>query len=227
MVLPGLACTVTLWGCVTTAHSIQVHRPVNPVVDRTITQMWTDEVRAVARDGDWILSRSYYFIGDVVSTFTSGEDLSHASIYSATSGTVIEAVSSGVREVSLEQLMERNHHVIVVRPNRLTASERSLSVQRARGQVGGAFDVGGMFGFDDPNTFYCSELVYWAARVPMHFADHQAVITPGDLMAFGQVVYWSGRRDDSQVQRAAAAHVVHEDELALRAAATFSRRAAR
>lgn len=209
------------------AHSVVVHRPTDPTIDRTVTQMWADEVRAVAEDGDWILSRSYYFVGDVISTFTPGEDLSHASIYSAKTGTVIEAVTPAVREIPLEQLIQRNHYIIVVRPNRMSAADKHEAVVRARSQIGAPFDARGMFGFDNPDGFYCSELVYWASGVARRFDDSQVVITPPELMQFGQVVYWSGERTDPQIERAAAAHVEDHDAVARRAEATQKRLAAR
>src|SRR5262245_11545984 len=117
--LPVLsAFSLGLAGC--SAHSMMVHRPEQPAVDKAITRMWADEIRANAQDGDWIMSRSYYLVGDVISAFTPGEDLSHVSIYSARTGTVIEAVTPVVREIPLEQLVERNHYVFVVRPSRMT-----------------------------------------------------------------------------------------------------------
>jgi len=220
-----IAITCLVGAC--NAHSFKVHRPADPQIDHTVTQMWADEVRAVAQDGDWILSRSYYFVGDVISTFTPGEDLSHASIYSAKTGTVIEAVTPVVREISLEQLIQRNHYIIIVRPNKMTAVERSISVARARSKIGAAFDVRGMFGFDNPDAFYCSELVYWAADVGRRFHDSQLVVTPPEMMQFGQVVYWSGERTDPQVIHAAAEHVRDRDDLLVRAEATQKRLAAR
>ncbi len=218
---------LNLGGCVTSWHSVKVHRPDDKVVDQTVTQMWADEVRNVAQDGDWILSRSYYFVGDVISTFTPGEDLSHASIYSAKTGTVIEAVTPVVREIPLEQLIQRNHYIIVVRPNKLTAEERAASVVKARSKIGAPFDTRGMFGFDNPDAFYCSELVYWAADVEHRFNDSQTVITPPEMMNYGQVVYWSGMRSDPQVLAAAAEHVADHDDVAARAEATKKRLAAR
>jgi uncharacterized protein YycO len=218
--LLAVLATSILGGCITSARSVKVHRPADKQIDATVTQMWADEVRAVAQDGDWILSRSYYFIGDVISGFTPGEDLSHASIYSAKTGTVIEAVTPIVREIPLEQLIQRNHYVILVRPSKMTAAERAASVGRARSQVGVAFDVRGMFGFDNPDAFYCSELVYWAAETAARHDDEQTVITPPEMMEYGNVVYWSGARDDAQVMHAAAAHVEERDDLARRAEAT-------
>jgi uncharacterized protein YycO len=201
----AIAAVLVLGAC--NAHSLKVHRPEDRRVDQGVTRLWADEVRRVAQDGDWILSRSYYFVGDVISTFTPGEDLSHASIYSAKTGTVIEAVTPEIREIPLEQLIERNHYVIVVRPSKLTAAERAASVERARSKLGVAFDARGMFGFDNPDTYYCSELVYWAADVARRYHDSQTVITPPELMAYGQVVYWSGERTDPQVMHAAAARL--------------------
>jgi hypothetical protein len=75
-----------------------VHRPQDTNIDAAVTSLWDHDVRRIARDGDWILSRSYYLVGDVIATVTPGEDLSHASIYDAEHGTVIEAVGDGVRE---------------------------------------------------------------------------------------------------------------------------------
>jgi uncharacterized protein YycO len=201
----AIAAVLVLGAC--NAHSLKVHRPQDRRVDQGVTRLWADEVRRVAQDGDWILSRSYYLVGDVISTFTPGEDLSHASIYSAKTGTVIEAVTPETREISLEQLIERNHYVIVVRPSKLTAAERAASVERARSKLGVAFDARGMFGFDNPDAYYCSELVYWAADVARRYDDTQTVITPPELMEYGQVVYWSGERTDPQVMHAAAARI--------------------
>jgi hypothetical protein len=52
----------------------------------------------------------------VIATVTPGEDPSHASLYDAEHGTVIEAVGDGVREIPLAQLLQRNHYIIPVRP---------------------------------------------------------------------------------------------------------------
>jgi hypothetical protein len=205
---------------ITNMKSVTVHRPADKAIDQTITQMWADEIKQVARDGDWVLTRSYYFVGDVITRFTPGEDLSHASIYSAKTGTVIEAVTPKVREVSLEQLIERNHYVIIVRPSKMTAAERAASVEHARSKVGVAFDTRGMFGFNNKDAWYCSELVYWAAGTARRHGDSQTVITPSEMMKFGEVVYWSGARSDAQVMRAAHAHVVDDDDVARRARQT-------
>jgi uncharacterized protein YycO len=189
-------------GCMNHA-SVLVKRPENKVADAAVTELWTADVKRIARDGDWILSRSYYLTSDMIATFTGGEDLSHASIYDAQRGTVIESVGSGVREISLEQLMKRNAHVIVVHPSGLTGAERTHSVERARSRLGQAFDTGGLIGLGAADKVYCSELVWWASQMELRTGDHQRVITPSELIEYGQVVYWSGERDDAQIQNVA------------------------
>ncbi|MGE0872191.1 MAG: YiiX/YebB-like N1pC/P60 family cysteine hydrolase [Kofleriaceae bacterium] len=199
--------------------SFLVHRPEHQGVDEAVSEMWTAEIRHIARDGDWLLTRSYYAVGDAIALVTPGEDLSHASIYDATHNTVIESIGSGVREIPLRQLVDRNHYLIVVRPGGMTEQERRESVDRARTKVGVEFDVGGLFGFDDEDRFYCSELVYWAAQTEARTGDRHAVITPADLMKYGEVVYWSGQRTDAQIMDLAVAKAGRADPPMIRTAA--------
>lgn len=185
--------------------SVMVHRPKDPGVDAAVTALWAQEIANVAEDGDWLLTRSYYAVGDVISIATRGEDLSHASMYDAKRDMVVEAVGSGVRELPLAEFLERNHYVIVVRPSRMTADERRAALSRARTQLGVPFDMRGMIGLNNPNAFYCSELVFWASDTEQRMGEHETVVTPADLLKYGQVVYWSGKRDDVQVMKLATA----------------------
>jgi uncharacterized protein YycO len=183
-----------------------VKRPADPQVDHQVTAMWTDEIGKVARDGDWILSRAYFLTSDAITLATRGEDLSHASMYDASRGTVVEAVSSGIREIPLAEFVERNHYLVVVRPANMSATDQREALDRARSKLGGKFDVTGMFGIDHEDTFYCSELVYWASQTEARSGTRETVVTPSDLMKYGEVIYWSGKRDDPQVMGVAASH---------------------
>lgn len=182
-VLAWIAVAAT--GCA--ARSPLIHRPADPVADAAITARWAGEVARVAQDGDWLLTRAYYATSDLIVLGTRGESLSHGAVYDARRNLVIEAVGSGVRELPLAAFLQRTHLVIVVRP---TAGGGARTVARARSQLGVAFDVRGMFGFDDPTKFYCSELAYWAAT-----GERPGVITPAELLEHGAVVYRSGPRD--------------------------------
>lgn len=200
-----LVCLVTLataaalaTGCAE-PRSLLVSRPDDAGLDRAVTAMWAHEIHGVARDGDWLLTRSYYALGDAIAKLTPGLDLSHASVYDATRDTVIEAVGDGVREIPLAELIARNHYVVVVRPAKMTAAEQRAALDRARTQLGAAFDKTGLFGFDDPSAFYCSELVWWASDMERRSGVRERVISPADLMKYGQVIYWSGERTDPQV----------------------------
>lgn len=186
--------------------SVLVKRPESKDVDAAVTAMWSHEIHQVAQDGDWILTRSYFLIADTIAKATPGVDLSHASIYDAKRDTIIEAVNDGVREIPLAELVRRNHYVIVVRPTGMTAAQRARSVERARSRIGTPFDKAGLFGLNDKDKLYCSELVWWASQGELRTGDHQTVITPVELMQYGEVVYWSGQRTDQQVMDLAMAH---------------------
>ncbi len=193
-----VALVASLAGCAE-PKSVLLKRPENHEADVAVTGLWARDIKRVAQDGDWILSRSYYMMSDAISLVQGGEDLSHASIYDAKRGTIIEAVGSGVREISIEELIQRNAHIIVVRPSGMTEAQRTRSVERARSRMGQAFDKLGMFGLGSEDKVYCSELVWWASQVEQRTGAHERVITPNELMEYGQVVYWSGERDDAQI----------------------------
>jgi hypothetical protein len=181
--------------------SVLVHRPGDAQADAAVTAMWSSDIHDVARDGDWILTRSYYAMADAIATASSGEALSHASIYDHEHDTVIESVGSGVREIPLSQLVDRNHYVIVVRPTGMTAAQQHAALERARTKLGVAFDKTGMIGLhDNPDKFYCSELVWWAS---FGDAPHPHVIEPSSLIDHGTIIYWSGKRTEPSVLAAA------------------------
>lgn len=191
--------------CLTAAcsHSVLVKRPADPVVDRALTQMWTEEIRRVAQDGDWLLVRSYASVGDAIVVLTGGEEITHAAMYDGKTGTVIEAITPVIREIPLEALVERNRYIIIVR-GAGSAEEKRAAVARARTTLGTGFDLRGMFGVADrKDRFYCSELVYWASGLAERDRKSHFIITPASLLEHGEVVYFSGRRDDPQLQRVA------------------------
>jgi hypothetical protein len=205
------AAAVALTGC-SEPRSVMVKRPQDPQVDSAVTAMWSHEIHGVAQDGDWIVSRSYYLVADGISLAAPGEPLSHASIYDAKRDTVIEAVGDGVREIPLSKLVQRNHYLIVIRPSNMTAAERRHSVERARSRIGTPFDFRGMFGIDNKDALYCSELVWWAAQTELRTGQHETVVTPADLMKYGEVVYWSGKRTDEQIMSLAMNHDARDGE---------------
>jgi hypothetical protein len=217
---PLLACLVLfglLAGChPTSVKSVMIHRPEDKVADSAVTELWAAEIRNVARDGDWFLSRSYYAVGDLIALTTRGEDLSHAALFDKTRDMVVESVGEGVREVPLVTFLKRNHYVIVVRPDNMTVADQAHALARAKTKIGLPFDIRGMFGFDNPDAWYCSELVWWASQTEARSGHHETIVTPPDLMKYGEVIYWSGKRNDALIMQIAVERVEQKKRMAMR-----------
>jgi hypothetical protein len=108
-----------------------------------------------------------------------------------------------VREIPLERFLHRNRHVVLVRPSGLTDDQRRAMVLRARSVVGREFDTTSMLGlWNSDEEFYCSELLVWAIA-----GQESRIITPGELLAYGEVVYFSGVREASPTQARAVSRL--------------------
>ena len=198
ILVSGLAAMVLAGtGCLS-AGSMVIKRP-QPKLDKAITELWAEEIRANAEDGDWILSRSYSFIGDVITGVTRGDDWSHASIYDKKRDVIIEATSDGVHEIPLERFVRRNYRMAIMRPAGTTAAERSAGLQRVRGKLGAKYDWTGLVGVDDPERFTCAELVFWSAEPDARGWHVPIIVAPSDLPKYGQIVFYTGTRDDYDV----------------------------
>ena len=187
------------------AGSLVHTKPQSEGVNSAMTELWARDIRRVAKSGDWILTRSYSKTGDAIVGITLGESFSHAVVYDAERGTIIEAINPVVREVPLESLLKRNRYAVVVRPLGITDQERSETISRARSAIGASFDYRGMLGVDDEDSFYCSELAAWASQIP----DTPIIVTPAELYERAEVIYISGARDDRELQSAALASQQH------------------
>jgi uncharacterized protein YycO len=197
-----LALLLSLTACVYKG-SMYAARPKNKAVDRAISRMWAEEIRKVARDGDWILSRSLTPEGDIIATAIGGEQYSHASVIDVTHGTVVEATTPEVREIPLEELMQRNWYVVIVRPDGMTAEQQKESLEWQRSWIGAPFDLYGFVGYPEEGKWYCSELVYYGSGMDSIHGKY-TVILPRHLLRYGKVIYYSGKRDSTEVQSLAA-----------------------
>jgi len=158
--------------------------------------MWVRDLRAHAQDGDIILRRGYAVMSDLILLMTPGAPMSHAGIYDARTHTVIDAVSSGVREVPDEMYLNASHRWMIVRPTGLSLIERRAAVDRARAAVGTGFDFSGFVGVDNPDRFYCSELAAWALGVRDDVFADEFLVTPAELTAVGPTIYASVDRGE-------------------------------
>ncbi len=192
-----VAALVGATGC--GAKSIVVKRP-QPATDKAITALWADEIRANAQHGDWILSRSYSFVGDVITGLTRGGDWSHSAIYDKERDVIIEADADGVHETSVESFVRRNYHIAIMRPRGTTAAERRAGLERVRSKIGAKYDWAGLIGADDPDRFTCAELILWSAEPERRGWHTPIIVAPSDLPEYGRIVFYTGTRDDADVQ---------------------------
>jgi len=211
VLLLALLLATGLSGCVYKG-SLYASRPKDKALDHAIDRMWTEEIMKVARDGDWILSRSLTPEGDIIATMVGGEQFSHVSQVDVTHGTIIEATTPVVREISIEELMSRNWYVVLVRPNGVSAEREKESLDIARTQIGKEFDLFGFIGYPEEDKWYCSELAYWSTGMEDLHGKMPTVLMPRAMLNYSTVLYYSGRRNDPQVQAIAAARMnVHHD----------------
>ncbi len=193
--------TLLLLATTACSGSLVHTKPASAKVNDSITQLWSRDIRRVAQSGDWILTRSYSKTGDAIVAATLGESFSHAAIYDAERGTIIEAIQPVVREVPLESLLHRNRYAVIVRPTNATPEEGQRALARARSVLGAKFDHLGLIGINNDKEFYCSELVAWASDID----DVPLIVTPAELFERGEIIYLSGARDEEQLQAAAIA----------------------
>ncbi|MCB9562365.1 MAG: hypothetical protein H6709_22115 [Kofleriaceae bacterium] len=209
--LAVVAGLLALTGCY--HGSLYAKRPADADLDHEITRMWVAEIQRVAHDGDWVLGRSLVWQGDAIVTLTTGEEFSHAGMIDVSRGTIVEATTPAVQEVPLEVFVQRYRYIAIVHPTGATDADGRAALEIIRSQLGARFDTWGMAGFDQPDRWYCSELVYWASGLEARFG-RQAVLVPNELLDFGEVTYFSGRRDDAQIQAIAAARMARGHDLA-------------
>jgi len=195
MLHPTRTLAVLLLVLASCGGSVVHTRPDKLDADDAVTALWAAEIRSHARHGDWMLSRSYSFTGDLIAFGTLGESLSHAAMYDAERDLIIEATTPAVAEISLEKFLHRNRYVILVRPSGMTTAQRGAMVRNARAVVGHPFDYLSMLGLlNRPGNFYCTELLLWAAGM-----EQGRIVAPGELFEKGEVIYVSGVRETPQM----------------------------
>ena len=188
-----LVCASALPGAAGCDRSAVISRPKEKKLDTAYDALFLQELHGKLEDGDIVLRRGYAVLSDMITLVTPGMQMSHAALYDATKDVVIEAVDGGVREHPLEGYVRGSHRLVVVRA-KASKEEKRAAVVQARGAIGTGFDYLGFVGVDDPERFYCSELVAWAYHAKERGLKTNDVIAPGELLMLGDVVYDSGER---------------------------------
>jgi uncharacterized protein YycO len=152
------------------------------------------EVREALQHGDWLVTRGVHGTDDFVSTVTN-MPLSHAAVYDAVTGSVIEAEAEGVHVTPLPEFVAKSQRLLVLRPMWATPYNRPLAVLRAGSRVGKPYNFTGLLGLNTPGSYYCTQLCLDAYRPHMREKPDNpipAVIKPGQMYHWGRIVYDSG-----------------------------------
>jgi hypothetical protein len=151
-------------------------------------------VRALGRDGDWLVIRGYHLSDHFVATVTNSP-FSHAAVLDLERDRVIEAESQGIHVTPLAEFVAKSHRLLLIRPMWSSAASALAALAKARALVGRPYDFLGLIGVDVPDAYYCSELTLEVYRA---FIGREDVvprpIEPGKLHYWGRVLYDSGPR---------------------------------
>ncbi len=183
-------CLILSLGC---GHSIVLKKP-DAAARAELNPTWIEKIKAVAQSGDWLVVRGYKGADNLV-VATTNIPLSHAVIYDADRGQVIEAIGDGVQVTSLAEFVDTAHRVIVIRPKWWTPERGIAATQFAYGTVGKKYDFLGTVGGGSDERYYCSELCIEAYRA--HHTDKEhlpRVMEPGQMYLWGKILYDTGTR---------------------------------
>lgn len=151
-------------------------------------------VRAVLRNGDWLVARGIHLPDNIVATATN-MPLSHAAIYDSATDEVIEADSKGVHTSTLDAFLAKHQRVLVIRPMWSGGGVEDKAVQEARRLLGSGYNYTGLVGLGVSDRYYCTELAI-AAYKPF-FAEKPDnpipnIIKPGQMYHWGRILFDSG-----------------------------------
>ncbi|CAK7035207.1 MAG: hypothetical protein DELT_00533 [Desulfovibrio sp.] len=171
-------------------------KPVIPPSDTLIPEQYASELAAVLRHGDWLITRGIHGTDNIVASVTR-KPLSHASLYDAEFGGVIEADASGIHRTSLADLLAKSQRVLVIRPIWSTSEASArIAVERAREWLGKGYNFTGLVGLDTPDRYYCTQVCLEAYRpfITAEGPDNPIpkIIQPGNMYFWGAILYDSG-----------------------------------
>jgi tyrosine-protein phosphatase SIW14 len=161
-----------------------------------VTDDWLSVVEGRAQPGYWLVVRGTHPGDQAVAAASSGE-LTHAAIYDAERGEVIEAVGAGVLRTPVRELLAQARRLVIVRPRDYSPDVGAAAVARARTRVGFGYDWLGVIGLQSDRRFYCTELVIDAYDARAKGWMPAGVIHPEHVERYGTVVFDSGVRADA------------------------------
>ena len=154
------------------------------------------KVLGIAKTGDWLVIRGYHSTDNLVSNAT-GIAISHVGIFNSDSNQVIEAEGKGVHLSELDDFIDKSYRLLIIRPRWRTETNAGCAWEAAIKLVGNSYDFLGTIGFNFPKKYYCSELaIQIYEKWYTGKEKFPAVIKPGELYLYGNVLYDSLPRDE-------------------------------
>ena len=170
--------------------------PKRPVgVDAAlVTDTWMQTVKDKAEHGYWLVVRGTH-IGDQFVAGVTASPLSHAAVYDAERGEVLEAVGKGVVRTPLRELLAQSHRLLIIKPRGYNVAAGREAVERSRAVLGHKYDWLGTVGQQSDRRFYCTELCAYAYRAREQGWMPKGVLHPRKMHELGEVVFDSGPRN--------------------------------
>lgn len=191
--LGGLGACLCLW--ISLALAGCAVKPVMGPEDALAPEQHVPALRGVLRHGDWIVTRSIRTGGNLVASLTQ-KPFSHAAIYDADDGSVIEATATGVHRAALDDLVRRSQRMLVIRPLWADETSSRVAVERAGKLIGKSYDFTGLVGLGTRERYYCTELCIESYRpfISGEKPDNPIprIIQPGDMYFWGTIVHDTG-----------------------------------
>lgn len=179
---------MALAGCATAPIVQSPHADARAARDREAVR----QVRALGRDGDWLVIRGYHLSDHFVASVTNAP-FSHAAVLDLARDEVIEAEAKGVHVTPLADFVAKSHRLMLVRPMWGDTAGASAALAKARGWVGREYDFLGLIGVNVPERFYCTELTLEAYRHLIPPGERiPRPIEPAKLHYWGRVLYDTG-----------------------------------
>jgi uncharacterized protein YycO len=152
------------------------------------------ELKRVLQNGDWLVARGVGKMDNVVASATN-MPLSHAALYDADFGEVIEADGAGVHSTPLTAFIAKHQRILVIRPVWASPENSAAAVTLARSWRGAGYNVTGLIGLDMPKRYYCTQVALLAYQPDRNGREPNPipkVIAPGQMYHWGRILYDTG-----------------------------------
>jgi len=177
-----------------------IARPIVKITDQAKHQEQNERilksVLQYAKNGDWLVTRGYHAVDNLVANATS-IPISHVAVYDSATQTVIEAEGKGIHETALTDFVNKSYRLLIIRPRWINKENQQKALVNAQKLVGESYDFLGTIGFNYPQKYYCSELAISIYKEWFNPSEKfPQIIKPGELYLYGKILYDSLPRDE-------------------------------